>query len=106
MNKEKTLQMLETLFHSTLDKEWTKESYLLADLIKMVNKPSEVAFRELVIAEVVDSMSDSYRVPRIICKGYLTDEVIDNILDRMDEAMVREIEEFVASTDILQYEEK
>ncbi len=107
--KQMTLKLLNSLFDSSrgsLEEDWHDNTYILADLIQLVDESLEIALRRLVIEETLDSMSNVYKIPRIICKHYMTLEFMDNVMDQVDEAIVREIEEFVASTDILKHQKE
>ncbi len=70
-------------------------------------EPTEIVARGLVITEAVDILCNIYNIPRNTAMVYIAtnEELVDNITDRMDEAMLMEIEDWIPSTDILTYQE-
>ena len=63
---------------------------------------------QYVVQQILDSLEIVYDIPRNISMQYLRDntEFLYNTIDRMDEALDREIEEWVPSTDIISHQEK
>jgi len=107
--KEKQLELLNRLFDAArgnLDEEWTDEAYVLADLIKLVDTPAEIAIRELITEDAIDTIHNTYKIPRSIASRYFkeTPEVMDNTMDRIYETILTEIEDWLPSTDILSHQ--
>ena len=63
---------------------------------------------QYVIHQILDSLEIVYHIPRNVGIQYLRDntEFLYNTIDRMDEALNREIEEWVPSTDIISHQRK
>ena len=107
--KEKQLELLNRLFDAargSLDEEWTDEAYVLADLIKLVDTPTEIAIRELITEDAIDTIHNTYKIPRSIASRYFkeTPEVMDNTMDRVYETILTEVEDWITSTDILSHQ--
>ncbi len=108
-NKKEQKELLEKLFEASrgdLQDEWSDDAYVLADLINIVDKTPEETARDYATAEVIDMLFNVYKVDKRVGIHYAmnTNEFMDNVMDRIDEAMVREVEEFVSSSDILKYQ--
>ena len=110
MDKKKTMELLEVLFDAArpdpLVTEWSDEAYILADLMRVVSDPPEVAIRELITEDAIDTIHTVYKVPRDVASRYFreTPEVMDNAMDRVYETVMTEIEDWISSTDILKYQ--
>jgi len=108
-NKEKQLELLNVLFDAArvdCNEEWSDEAYILADLIKLVDQPPEEAIRELLTADLIDTVINVYKIPPIVAKGYVTEtpEFMDNVMDRIYETIMFETENWIGSTDILKHQ--
>ena len=109
-NKEKQLELLNVLFDASrvdCNEEWSDEAYTLADLIKLVDQSPEEAIRELLTADLIDTVINIYKIPPIVAKGYVTEtpEFMDNVMDRVYETILFETENWIESTDILEHQE-
>ena len=106
--KEKQLELLNRLFDAargSLDEEWTDDCYVLADLITLVSGPRD-SLGIHVIYEVRDTLVNTYKIPADIAIEYMKEspEFLENATLRMDEALNRELEEWIPSTDILTHQ--
>ena len=63
---------------------------------------------QYVIYEILNVLEIIYNIPRDKAIKYLRDNrgFIDNTIDRMDETLNREVEEWIPSTDIISHQRK
>ena len=109
MDKKKTLELLNMLFDAArpdLEEEFSDEAYIIADLMSMVDKPSEVVLRELITEEAIDLIHTAYKIPRNVASRYFkeTPEVADNMMDQVYGAIMIEVEDWIMSTDIIKHQ--
>ena len=109
MDKKKTLELLNMLFDAArpdLEEEFSDEAYIIADLMSMVDKPSEVVLRELITEEAIDTIAGTYKIPRNVASRYFKEipEVMDNMMERIDETIMIEVEDWIMSTDIIKHQ--
>jgi len=108
LDKKKALELLNDLFDAskTCEEEWNDTTYILADMIRYIDKPSELAIRELYTAEVIDTISNTYKIPRNITQSYVAKDVefVDNLMDQLDRAAMEEVENWIGSVNILSYQ--
>jgi len=107
--KEQQLELLNRLFDAArgnIDEEWTDDCYTLANLIVKVTEPPELVARNYATGEVIDTLVNTYKIPKNVATNYVlkSSEFMDNVMDAIEDAMVQELEEFVASTDILSHQ--
>jgi len=108
LDKKKALELLNDLFDASksCDEEWSETVYTLADIIRYIDKPSELAIRELYTSEVIDTISNTYKIPRNIAQSYVAKDVefVDNLMDQLDRAAMEEVENWIGSVNILSYQ--
>jgi len=107
--KQKQLDLLNELFDAVrgdCQEEWTDNAYILADLIREVDRSPEEAIRELLTDDLTDTLVNTYKIPRTVAINYAraTPEFMDNVMDRVYETMMFELENYVGSTDILKFQ--
>ncbi len=73
---------------------------------KNMKKINEITVRKYITGEVIDTLCNVYKIDRYYAMKYVgsTHEFMDNVMDRIDEAMTREVEEFISSSDILKHQ--
>jgi len=108
-DKEQQLELLNRLFDAArgnIDEEWTDDCYTLANLIVKVDAAPEEVARNYATGEVIRTLVEAYNIPKNVATSYTlaNTEFMDNVMDAMEKALVQEIEEFVASTDILSHQ--
>ena len=104
LDKKKALELLNDLFDASksCDEEWSETVYTLADIIRYIDKPSELAIRELYTNEVIDTISNTYKIPRNIVQSYVAKDIefVDNLMDQLDRAATEEVENWIGSSTI------
>ena len=111
MEKTKTLELLNVLFDAArgdYTEDWSDEAYILADLIKLVEQPTEIAIRELLTEDMIDTLDSVYKIPKGIASKYVRrePEFMDNVMDRVYETTLFELENWLGSTDIIIHQGK
>ena len=107
--KQKQLELLNELFASSrgdCSEEWSDLSYQLADIIREVGRSPEEAIRELLTDDLTETLVDIYKIPRAVAKSYAraTPEFMDNVITRVKETMMFELENWIGSTNILSFQ--
>jgi hypothetical protein len=106
---QKQLELLKLLFDAARDdhqKEWSDEAYILAGIIKDIAQTTEEKFTKLVLESAVDTLVKVYGIPKNTATKYVKDpnsELVPNLIDRIREILLFEIENWIPSTDILSY---
>ncbi len=86
---------------------WNKRFTKSLDRYRIVEEvPSEIFIREYATDEIVDMLFNVYKIDKSVAISYIkdTNEFMDNVMDRIDEAIIREVEELVSATNILQHQ--
>jgi hypothetical protein len=107
--QQKQLELLNDLFAASrgdCTEEWNEQSYLLADIIRVIGRSPKDTVRELLTDDLAETLVNVYKIPETVAKTYVraTPEFMDNVLDKVYEAALLELEDWIPSTSILSFQ--